>query len=192
MLGAVMGRRKKLSSASIAIGTVRLVDRTAVEPNPKLDPVIVLTEGPDGQRAEHYRARRNDPLAQLLARHQIDEVEYIAGRQWQGAYERAELGGARAIDTTKEYVDGGSFPDPLSNSMAKALGDLRLAARAMGPHSESIVHDVLVRGWTYSQIAAVRGVDDEAHRREYGRVFREALKVLSVVFGLAMPSRSKM
>src|SRR5262249_51218620 len=70
-------------------------------------------DDPYGQRGDKVtvlRQTRGDPLGRLHAHHQIDDAQYHAGRAYQGDRERADRG-ARAIDPTKEAVDGGRLPE---------------------------------------------------------------------------------
>ncbi len=181
--------RKGRATVQQSMG-VRLVDRTAVTPNPHLRVGIVLIDAPDGNgKDEAYRAYRGDPLANMLRRGDIDQVQELAGRHWQQAYERVELGGARAIDPTREAVDGGQIPEPFTDAQRKAAMDLAKAGRAIGALQESVVRDVLVAGMSMEQIALARGFNDQGAIKFYGRLFRESLKTLSVVFGFAMGER---
>ena len=64
---------------------------------------------PNGAKLTVLRQTRGDPLGRLHAHSQIDDAQYHAGRRYQGDRERADRG-ARAIDPTKEAVDGGRLP----------------------------------------------------------------------------------
>ena len=59
-----------------------------------------------GEKIVALRSIRNDPLARLHSHRQIDEAQYQAGRAFQSDWEKAERG-PRAVDPTREYVDGG-------------------------------------------------------------------------------------
>lgn len=151
---------------------------------------VVIADPWDGKPIEVLRSLRDDPLARMVARGQIDGIELMAGRHWQEAYERLEIGGARAIDTTREVVDGGRIPEPFTDAQQKAGADLAKAAKAIGLLQESVLRDVLARGLTMEQIAVARGIPDQGTVRFYGRLFRESLRTLSVVFGYAMEKRA--
>jgi hypothetical protein len=79
------------------------------------------------------RSIRSDPLAALKAQGAIDEVQFLAGQMWSWAHMRSEIGGVRAIDPTKERVDGGRIAEPLTDVVKRALDDLR-RARLAGRH----------------------------------------------------------
>ena len=71
--------------------TVEVDDPLALEPG---DKIVAL------------RSIRNDPLGRLHSHRQIDEAQYQGGRAFQNDWEKAERG-PRAVDPTREYVDGG-------------------------------------------------------------------------------------
>src|SRR5207249_3517518 len=103
------------------------------------------------------RSIRNDPLARLHAHHQIDETQYQSGRAFQNDWERAERG-PRAVDPTREYVDGGQMREPITEGQRKAVLRLNRAERELGADGSALVHDVLVHGLTMAQIGEKRGL----------------------------------
>jgi hypothetical protein len=190
MLGAQM-RRRRLPAAIVTTMTGQKVhDRLAQDlpRNAKVAPLVV--DDPHGietgEKITVLRSLRDDPLAQMHARSQIDQAQYYAGRHWQKAYELAELGGSRAIDPTKEAVDGGRIPEPLTDQQAKAFGDLKKASRALGINGELIVKDILAVGLELGIAAARRGYTSEPDRKAFGKRFRECLDTLAEIFGYAM------
>lgn len=150
---------------------------------------IVVVDDPYGGRGEKIKvvqAIRDDPLAAMRAARQVDQAQYTAGRHWQAAYELSEIGGARAIDPTKEAVDGGAgFRDPISDKVSRAYQDLARGARALGMEGEVIIRDVLGSGMTIVLAATKRGLFTEPERKYLGRRFRECLETLAVVYGYA-------
>lgn len=144
-----------------------------------------------GAKVLTFRSLRNDPLAALRAAGQVDETQYLAGRHWQHCYEMAELGGARAIDTTREVVDGGQIAQAtITDQQIKAFGDLAKAITALGMEGDILIRDFLGRGLTLSDIATKRGADTERQRRYLGDRLREALQTLSIVFGYASSAQN--
>lgn len=131
-----------------------------------------------------YRSLRADPLARMQDRRQIDEAQYAAGRYWQRAYETAEISGARAIDTTREAVDGGQIARAgVSDAQAQAFKTLARSARIVGMIGESVLIDVLGKGMDFPHVAAARGTVQERDTRYYARLFRECLETLAGEFG---------
>jgi hypothetical protein len=81
---------------------------------------IIEVEDPyeRGEMIVVSRQLRGDPLGRLHAHGQIDQAQYNAGRAFQFDWETAERG-ARAIDPTKEAVDGGQMPEPITDGQAQ-------------------------------------------------------------------------
>jgi hypothetical protein len=131
------------------------------------------------------RSTRNDPLAALHARRSIDEAQYMAGRTFQADWETAERGPC-AIDPSKEAVDGGRMPEPITESQQKAAKRLNAAQRDLGQLGASLTIDVLIHGMTIQQIGVARGTGGELELKYLGRRFRECLDCLALVYGFAM------
>lgn len=115
-------KKKTISLAHVAtgakmlkIGLVEVDDPFALKPGQK---IIV--------------PRNLTPLSDLHSRDKIDEAQKRAGEKFADMYERAELGGAQAIDYTREHVDGGPTPEPLSEQQQEALDWLRRVGRYPG------------------------------------------------------------
>jgi len=137
-----------------------------------------------GEKIVVLRSLRNDPIAAMHARGQVDQAQFAAARHWQRCHERVEVGGASAIDPAKEAVDGGpGYPEPLTDAMRRAAHDLARAGRALGQEGEAIVRDVLGAGMTLLLAAAARGLTTERELIYFGGRFREALETLAKVFG---------
>jgi hypothetical protein len=130
------------------------------------------------------RQLRNDPLARLHTRSQIDEAQYCAGREYQRIWERTECG-ARAIDPTKEKVDGGMLPEALKASRMAAFDKLADADKELGKQASRIIYDVLVRGLTIELLIAERGLSGQWQMRIYGKKFRDGLDRLARHFGFS-------
>lgn len=161
-----------LANARVAVDEVD--DPYAINPG---DKIVVL------------RSTRNDPLADMKSKGQIDQCDYIAGRHWQAAWENAEIGGVRAIDPSKEAVDGGRLPEVLTDQQRRAVQDLKAARLALGPEGNALVVDILAKNWTISQAAAERGRHGEAERKYVGKRFRECLDTLAIRFGYSNDRR---
>lgn len=142
------------------------------------------------QKIVVFRKLRDDPLGRLHARSHIDESEYRAGRHWQSAYETAELSGAKAIDTTRENVDGGQIArSAVTDAQAKALETLKIGGAAilknLGKTGDEVLRSVLVHGMTAAQVSAARGFRDQNSEVYYARIFRECLDVLAKAYGFS-------
>src|SRR3569833_1982878 len=89
--------------------TVKIHDRRAKAPK-IAGAITAVVDDPygtiPGEKIAVTRAIRDDPLAEFHARKQIDDAMMAAGRTWHQHHENSEIGGVRAIDPTKEAVDG--------------------------------------------------------------------------------------
>jgi len=141
-----------------------------------------------GGKIVTLRNLRDDPLGRLHDRHQIDEAQYMAGREFQADWERAEKG-PQAIDPSKEAVDGGTMPDPIDEGQTKALVRINGVLRQLGADGSAIVHDVLVHGLTMEKIANKRELGGKTWVEYFGKRFRECLDSMAVYYGLAMPKK---
>lgn len=124
---------------------------------------------------------RSDPLGRLHAHHQIDEAQYHAGRAFQWDWELAERG-ARAIDPTREAVDGRQLPEPLTDQQAEARSRLIRIRGVIGRPMYRLAHAVLIEGQTMEQYAKER---TQWVLRYYGRFFQHVLDELAREYGLA-------
>ena len=134
------------------------------------------------------RSTRDDPLADLHARHMIDEAQYQSGRAFQHDFETAERG-PRAIDFTREAVDGGLMPEPITEAQRASARQLAVVYRALGQDGSAIVHGVLVHNRTRKQVAESRGLVGKRWEEYYGMRFRECLDCMALVYGFSMPKR---
>lgn len=157
------------------------------DPSKALEPSNIVVEDPIeiGAKLNAVRALRNDPLAGLHSRRFIDEAQYQAGRAFQHDFETAERG-PRAIDPSKEAVDGGRIPEPITDWQVQAVARLIRAERSLGQSGSSLVHDVLIYGRSMNEIATSRNMTNEAEIKYIGRRFRECLDSLAIVYGFAM------
>lgn len=143
-----------------------------------------------GAKITVLRSTRRDPLAWMHAHEQITDAQYLAGRDWQRDWERCEQG-ARAIDPTREAVDGGRLPEPLSDKRTAASERLAgVAVLIARPDERRILHAFLVDGMGVEQIALVyfRRIG-AGHLRRFGDRVREILDTLAVFYGYAMAVR---
>lgn len=193
--GLDVARRKKLRKSV----TLALMERkeghdriaTDLPINARVAPILADDPYEHGAKITVIRSLRDDPLAAMHNAKQIDESQFVAGRHWQRAYELSEIGGVRAIDPTREAVDGGQIAQiTITDSQIKAFGDLKRAIIVLGMEGESLIRDVLALHLTVAQAADKRGLFSEMARKYLGRRFRECLDTLAIEFGYAMPTRS--
>lgn len=146
---------------------------------------IAIVKDEAGDLTRVLRSERDDPLAGMLSRHQIDQAQFEAGRLWQKYREDSEIGGAQAIDTTKEAVDGGRFKEPDITKMSVALRELRRANEVLGAFGASLIEDILGRRMSIAQVAAARMMARQREIDYLARRFRECLEELAKLWGMA-------
>lgn len=165
-------------------------DRRATEFARGEKPVPLEVDDPYelGGKIVTMRSVRNDPLAGLHSRGFIDEAQYQGGRAFQHDFETAERG-PQAIDPSKEAVDGGRVPEPISDWQIVAVERLNRANAKLGQNGASLSYDVLIAGMTIDQICAARGLRTQRENDYIGKRVRECLNTLAVVYGFAMEGR---
>lgn len=141
-----------------------------------------------GAKLTVVRTLRDDPLARMRDKGHIDEAKYIAGRHWQKDYEAAEIGGIAAVDTTKEPVDGRTFPEFLTDRKIAAIKAISNADAVLGVEGASLIRDFLGRRMWSVEIAAARGISDQRTIDFIARRCRECLETLAYYYGYAHKS----
>lgn len=152
---------------------------------PELSTLIVDDPYEHGAKLEAARNIRNDPLARLHSHHQIDDAQFYAGRAYQRDWEVAERG-ARAIDPTKEAVDGGRIPEPLTDEQIKARKRLVEIEVVLGRNTQIVIHAFLVERLSTERIAEAMFARSGARwANYYGKMIRDGLNTLAVEYRLA-------
>lgn len=186
-----MRKRKPKKSVTLApIHRPTLHDRRAADLpfNAKVAAVTADDPYEPGAKLTVLRSLRDDPLAAMHNAKQIDQAQFVAGRHWQRAYELVETGGVRALDPTRERVDGGGIPQAtISDAQIRAFADLGKATAALGLEGDSLVRDFLGSGLCVRDIAVRRDAHTERERGYLGRRLRECLNTLAIEFGYAGP-----
>lgn len=155
--------------------------------NAKVAPMLVKDEA--GDNILVFRSLRDDPVAAMHDRGQLDDAKYHAARHWQRCHELVEIGGARSNHPTKEFVDGGRLPEILTDQYSKAVKDYAVAGKALGQEGEAIIRDFLGRGMPLLHVAAARNLTTARELDYIGRRLKECLETLAIVFGYAMKAR---
>ena len=99
----------------------------------------------------------------------------------QADWETAERG-ARAIDPSKEAVDGGRFPEPLTEPQIASRKRLVEAQRELGRRLTRVLEAVVIHGMTMEQIAQS---ESQSLIKMQGNLFRTALNELAIFYGLS-------
>ena len=141
-----------------------------------------------GEKIVTLRSIRNDPLGKLHAHRQLDEAQYQGGRAFQDDWEKAERG-PRAIDPTREYVDGGRAREPITERQLKAVLRLNPAEPELGADGSALVHEILILGMTMEQVGQRRGLRAQRWMDYFARRFKECLDRLALIYGFATGKR---
>lgn len=105
-----------------------------------------------GEKISVVRSVRDDPLADMYSRSQIDTAQYEAGRRWQRYHEVTQIGPIAAIDPGKEAVDGGRMRDPITDRQIDAFREMMKADRVLGNMGAQLMRDLLGQGLTVGQM----------------------------------------
>lgn len=140
------------------------------------------------------RALRDDPLAMMHARGQIDDAQYRAGREFQRFHEVTAVGEVRSIDLSRQRVDASVRRHGVTDRQMIAIYQLKRLAAVLGDRIFSLVEAFLVRRHTLTQIAAACGLNaspDSRDVRRLGKEIRGALDVIAVDQGYANAARQR-
>jgi len=115
-----MGRRRKQSITLASTANIEVAEGLVDDP---YEP---------GVKLRVLRNIREHPISRLAHIGKISESQRICAEMFRAKYERAVLGGARAIDYTRERVDGGVMSEPLSEVVQEAVEWLNSCASQSG------------------------------------------------------------
>lgn len=134
-----------------------------------------------GAKLTVARQLRADPLGRLHSHHQIDDAQLAAGRAYQRDREIAERG-AKAMDPTKEAVDGGLAPEALTDRQIGARKRLIKIERDLGRRLMTVLEAVLIDGQTIEQLTQS---NVQSVLKLHGGLFRVALNELATIYCLS-------
>ena len=141
-----------------------------------------------GDKIVALRSTRSDPLAKLHSRRQIDEAQYRGGRAFQSDWEKAERG-PRAVDPTRERVDGEQMREPITEGQRRAAVRLNRVEHELGADGTVLIHEVLVLGMNMEQVGERRGLSSQRWKDYFARRLQECLDRLALFYGFAAPAR---
>src|ERR1700749_1048220 len=180
----VRARRKK------SLRATKVHDRRSQDLPDNAEVAAVEVDDPlalePGEKIVALRSIRNDPLGRLHSHHQIDEAQYRGGRAFQDDWEKADRG-PRAVDPTREYVDGGQAREPITERQRGAVLRLNRIERELGADGIMLVHEVLVLGLTMEQVGQRRGLRGQRWMDYFAKRMRECLDRLALTYGFAAP-----
>lgn len=152
--------------------------------NAQVAPAVVDDPYSDiGEKLTVMRSTRDDPLAAMLSRKEIDQAQYEAGRLFEKYSEQAEIGNIRAIDPMKEAVDGGRIVEPISDRQIGAVRHLGEAARVLGVVGEAIIRDILIRRYSFRIVGVRMKMTSDREINRLRHRFIECLETLAGFWG---------
>ena len=103
---------------------------------------------------------RESAVVSLYARGHIDEAQHKAAEEFRRLFETLGGVGARAIDYSREFVDGGRFPEPIGDRQIDAGKKLAAAYEALtkahGLYAWKIVGYVCGEGRSISELTETK------------------------------------
>ncbi len=133
--------------------------------------------------------RRESYPVYLFHRRTIDEAEFIAAKRACAAYEAIGGAGARAIDYSRQPVDGGQIAQTVTEAQLYASQTLHQMLAVLGSEGYHLTINLAGAGLWPRDLA---GADAQRKRANYiAERFKECLDVLAVHWGLKRrPTRS--
>lgn len=107
-----------------------------------------------GQRYTAVVNVRESSIDHMHSRGRIDGTQKLAGDRFRRLWEKAAVGSNKAMDTTKEPVDGGGGSDPISDDLVKASIELARVMRALGPTGSQLLISLVGEGKRVEDVAA--------------------------------------
>jgi hypothetical protein len=173
-----------------------------VDPN-EAEELVLVGKGPP-MRIKPVRpkmrmrvvALRDDPIGRLAKRRMLGEGDdrddrLRAARIWQAYYERAEIGGARGIDPSRDVVDGGGFVMPDTDQRLRAQEKLHKVREALGFINELRILGSRLLTWvlgekkSLTEVAEILGIELKLAGREKSHLslaahLRNCLDIIAV------------
>ena len=170
----------------------KVYDRRAQDLPLNAEVAVVEVDDPfgaeTGDKIVVLRSTRSDPLAKLHSRRQIDEAQYRGGRAFQNDWEKAERG-PRAVDPTRERVDGGEMREPITEGQRRAVVRLNRVEHELGADGTLLIHEVLILGLNMEQVGERRDLRGQRWKDYFARRVQECLDRLALFYGFAAPAR---
>lgn len=118
------------------------------------------------------------PIVYMIAKGQVTQAQGEAGLHFRRIFEAAGGVGAKALDYSREPVDGGAPIDPVNARQWRAAQKLREAHALLGGPAYDIVREVCGQGVFIRQLHATKHAQTMAGKR-----LQTALSVLAYHWG---------
>lgn len=151
---------------------------------------------PRPPRIRVVAALRDDVVAKMFARRQLDKASFLAARDYQALAEVSESGRLRGLDLTSPPVSGrghnnGAGIDAQHRATVALSRINNQLGRQHGGEGLWLVRDILVHGLTVEAAARKRGATTKQHTGFWGALFRQCLRCLAVMLGYASASYAR-
>jgi hypothetical protein len=119
-------------------------------------PVLMDDPFEPGTRRVVLKNVRVNPVDAMYYAGRIDDAQMAAGNLFRSYWEEAEIGGSRAIDYSRQRVDGGRMAEPLTERAAMARSQLLAAYELLGKRPYALLTAVVGEGVSCARIAIER------------------------------------
>jgi hypothetical protein len=129
---------------------------------------------------------RESPAIWMHGHGKINDSQLRAAGQFRRWYEAAGGAGVKAMDTTKEPVDGGRVSDGLTDRKLHAAKELAGARTRLSPRAYWLVESVC------GQCIWIKDLDGRRRTQDaYSMALKEALDSLAIFWGYASENQQK-
>lgn len=131
-------------------------------PKMKLDKVYVDNpyfsrahdgEGTNPVKIQAVRNIKESAIITLAARKHIDEAQLAAANKFRSLWEAMGGAGAGSFDYSREHVDGGGAPEPLTERQIRAGQELHRCRQTLGVRAYDIMVKVAGEGHAVQELA---------------------------------------
>lgn len=129
---------------------------------------------------------RESTFTALKGRGVLDQQQIIVARKFLGYYEAMGGSGAKAIDYSKEPVDGGGAREAISDRQVEAGFRLKEARDQIGARAYVIVERIIGEGYTIAQIS-----HSHRERTTNADYLKHALDDLAALWNVNKPANFK-
>lgn len=165
------------------------------KPHPPVNFIMVDVDNPEYSR-DHDGASGNpkkiraafnskeSPVMWMHARNWVTDSQAMAATEFRRLYEMCGGAGARAIDFTKEPVDGGGYIDPISDRRMDAAKELMQVQHRLGRSGYDLVERVCGQLFFIKQVAAqYRNSSSKRYETKLANQLKDCLDVLAIDWG---------
>jgi hypothetical protein len=107
-----------------------------------------------GQRYQAQVNVRESSIDHMHSRGRIDASQKLAGDRFRKLWEMAAVGQNKAMDTSKEPVDGGGIGDPFTDDLIRASQELSRVMRELGPVGSKMMVALVGEGQRVEDVAS--------------------------------------